>query len=209
MFQIKKFETRAVFACSVYVVSSEKGNFIVDPGYYDSKIANYIQSIGGIEFVLITHGHFDHISGINSLIKDYPNATIYAYKDEIEVINDPRKNCSYLYDGSKLTIDKDIEPLDEGKMKLFNHDVNIIHTPGHTKGGVIYLFDEGKAVFTGDTIIGESIGRYDLPTASENKLYQSLDKIKKLNIPNDYKAYFGHGDPYSFEKLYRVNIYLK
>lgn len=209
MFEVKKFETRATFACNVYVIKSDKGNFIVDPGYCDNKMLSYINSIGGIDFILITHGHFDHIYGVNTIVKEYPNAIIYAHKDEIDVINDPRKNCSLLYDGSRLTIEKDIEPLDEGNIKLSNHLVNVIHTPGHTKGGAVYIFNEDKVVFTGDTIICESIGRYDLPTSSENKLYQSIDKIKKLNIPTDFKAYFGHGEPYTFEKLYRVNIYLK
>ena len=207
--EVKRFETRASFACNVYVCKSEKGNFIVDPGYYDLKMLSYIKSIGGIDFILITHGHFDHIYGVNTLVKEYPNVEIYAHKDEIEVINDPRKNCSYLYDGSKLTLDGDIIPLDEGKMKIKDHQIFVLHTPGHTKGGAIYIFHDEQVVFTGDTIICESIGRYDLPTSSENKLYDSINKFKKLNIPSTYRAYFGHGESYTFEKLYKVNIYLK
>lgn len=209
MLEIKKFENTKGFSCCVYICKSDKGNFIVDPGYFDDKIHNYIKSIGGIDFILITHGHFDHIYGLNAICQLYPEIDVYAYKEELDVIYDPRKNCSVFFDGSRVEIEKDIFPLDEGIILIKDHSIRVIHTPGHTKGGVIYILDEEKVVFTGDTIIGESIGRYDLPTSNFSNLCNSLNKIKELKIPNDYKAYFGHGEPFSFEKLYRVNNYLK
>ena len=207
--EIKLFNTSATFACNVYVCSSKKGNFIVDPGYVDDKMLNYISSIGGIDFILLTHGHFDHIYGLNKLTSLYPNVEVYAYKDELEVIYDPRKNCSVLFDGRRLEIEKDILPLDEGKINIKGYTLNVLHTPGHTKGGAVYLFEEEKAIFLGDTIICESIGRYDLPTSNQAKLLNSINKIKELKLPLDYYAYFGHGTPYKVEKLLRVNIYLK
>ena len=209
MFEVRKFENRQSFSCSVYVVKSEKGNFIVDPGYCNPRMLDYIDSIGGLDFILITHGHFDHIYGIHHLIDRYPDCEVYAYKDELDVIYDPRKNCSIYFDGNRLEVNVEVNPLDEGVTKIKNHNVKVVHTPGHTKGGCLYIFDEDKAVFTGDTIICESIGRYDLPTSSEASLFNSLNKIKKLKIPSSYIAYFGHGEPFSFDKLYRVNPYMK
>lgn len=207
--EIKRMENTKGFSCNVFICKSSKGNFIVDPGYVNEKMINYIKEIGGIDFILITHGHFDHIYGLNSLTNLFPECEVYAYKDELDVIYDPRKNCSIFFDGNRLEIEKDILPLDEGKIKIKDHLLRVIHTPGHTKGGCVYIFDDAEAVFTGDTIICESIGRYDLPTSSHASLFNSINKIKELNIPSSYKAYFGHGEIFTFEKLYRVNNYLK
>ena len=87
------------------------------------------------------------------------------------------------FDGNRLEVNVEINPLDEGINKIKEHFIKVVHTPGHTKGGCLYIFDEDKAVFTGDTIICESIGRYDLPTSSEATLFNSLEKIKELKIP--------------------------
>ena len=209
MFNVKIFNSTTSFSCNVYVCSSSKGNFVVDPGYVDDRLLKYIASIGGIDFILITHGHFDHIYGLNKLTSLYPNASVYAYKDELEVIYDPRKNCSLAFDGNRLEIEKDIIPLDESTININNYSIKVIHTPGHTKGGAVYIFDEEKAVFFGDTVICESIGRYDLPTSNEAKLFNSLTKIKELKLSLDYIAYFGHGTPYKVEKLLKINSYLR
>lgn len=209
MMNVKQFNSNTTFSCNVYICSSKQGNFIIDPGYVDDKMIKYINEIGGIDFILITHGHFDHIYGLNKLVDLYPNVDVYAYKDELDVIYDPKKNCSVLFDGRRLEIEKDIIPLDEGMIAINGYKIRVIHTPGHTKGGVIYIFDNEKSVFFGDTVICESIGRYDLPTSNQAKLFNSLNKIKELELSHDYSAYFGHGNPYTIEKLFKVNNYLK
>lgn len=206
---IKLFNNPFEFACNVFICSSNKGNFIVDPGYCDDKMLKYIDSIGGIDFILLTHGHFDHIYGLNKLTSNYPKAVVYAYKDELEVIYDPRKNCSIAYNGIRLEIEKDIVPLDEGTIRLGEYEIKVIHTPGHTKGGAVYILDDEKVIFFGDTIICESIGRYDLPTSNEAKLFNSINKIKELNLPSDYICNFGHGNSFKVERLLKVNTYLK
>ena len=206
---VKRFIANVGFSCNLYVCKSEKGNFIVDPGFCDDKVLKYISSIGGIDFILITHGHFDHLYGLNKLVKQYPNAKVYAYKDELDVIYDPKKNCSLLYDGVRLEIECDIFPLEEGKITIEKHNIFVLHTPGHTKGGAIYVFDDEQTVFTGDTIICESIGRYDVPTSNEAQIFNSLNKFKALNLKPNYNVYFGHGDSYTIDKLFKVNIYLK
>lgn len=208
--KVKRFCSKKMFSCNVFIVSSEKGNFIIDLGYFDKEIDNYIKSIGGISFVLTTHGHYDHIFGLNDFHELYPNVPIYAYREEMDVIYNPRKSHSFNHPERRNYIpDFNLIDLDEASYNLNEIKFDVIHTPGHTKGGVLYYFKEDNILFTGDTIIGESIGRYDLPTGSEVELYDSLNKIKGLNIKDEVMIYSGHGESYPYGKLKKFNIYLR
>ena len=212
--KVKRFECTTMFSCNEYVCSIGNKNFIIDPGFYSKKVKEYIESIGGISFILLTHGHYDHISGINDLLKDFPSVKVYVYKEEIDLIMNPKKNCSSSRwdcpsEYKNYVPNIDIEPLDEGKFEIDGINFEIIHTPGHTKGGCMYYFKDEKVLFTGDTILGESIGRYDLPTASEGELFNSLAKVREKNFPSDVTCYFGHGEAFSYDKLLRVNMYLR
>ncbi|MDD6302747.1 MAG: MBL fold metallo-hydrolase [Bacillales bacterium] len=203
---VKKFVCKERFSCNVYICSSSKGNFIVDLGYFDNKINDYIKLIGKIDFVLLTHGHYDHISGVNEFHALYPNVPIFAFKDEFDIFTNPKKSCSVYYHNYVPTFD--LIPLQEGKTKLNNYEFEVIFTPGHTHGSVLYYFKEENVIFFGDTIIGNSLGRTDLPSGSEVKQRLSLEKIKSMEFPSDMECYFGHGEQLSFAKLKKVNIYL-
>lgn len=212
--KVKKFVSQEMFSCNEYVVSIDNTNFIVDPGFYSKKVKDYILSLGGISFLLLTHGHYDHISGINEIINDFPSIKVYAYKEEIPLIMNPNKNCSSSRwdcppQYKNYIPNCEILPLEEGKMTLENINFEVIHTPGHTFGGCMFYFKEENLLFTGDTILCESIGRYDLPTANESELFSSLKKVKDHNFPSETTCLFGHGEAFTYEKLLRVNMYLK
>lgn len=211
--KVRTFVSRDYFSCNTYIVSKDNINFIVDPGCYNKKIKEYISSLGGLSFILCTHGHFDHIGSLDEILSDFPDAKVYAFRDEIEVIMNPNKSltsqCPDRGSDFHSYIPKcDINALDEGLNRIQNIEFEVIHTPGHTKGSAIFLFKEDHICFMGDTIICESIGRTDLPTSSQEELFSSLKKIVSLNISRETECYFGHGYMLKYEKLLEKNIFL-
>lgn len=207
--KIRKFISNKAFSSNVYVCSKNNINFIIDPGYFDQEINNYLKQNGGASFVLLTHGHFDHTMGIDSLIKYYPNTKVYAYYDEIDLISNSKLNGSQSFLNIKYNPSFEINPLYEGKNMIEGISFHIFHNPGHTNGSVSYYFDEDKVIFTGDFIFAHSIGRCDLPRGSEAKMYNSIIAFKNLKIDNEVMLYPGHDQVISIEKLFKVNPYLK
>ncbi|MGN1295931.1 MAG: MBL fold metallo-hydrolase [Bacilli bacterium] len=205
---IQKFVNSKSFSCNLYILSSEKGNLLIDPGYYDESIRNYIQKIGGISSILITHGHFDHIMGLNAIYQDFQDVKVYIFDLEETVLLKPSMNCSS-YIGQPYIPTCPLELLQEGKFKIDGYEIEVIHTPGHTKGSCMFYFKDENVLFTGDTIIGQGIGRTDLPTGSESKLFASLYKIKNFNFNDSLRCYFGHEKPLNYGQLKEINYHLK
>ncbi len=171
-----------------YIVSDEKTKdaFIIDPGFESQRIKKFIDDKGlEIKYIINTHGHADHI-GCNS---DFP-VPIYIHEADAEFLTDPVKNLSTLF-GKNIT-SPPAERLLKGGDSVFLNDlkIDIIHTPGHTPGGICLKID--STVFTGDTLFRGSIGRTDFPYGDSRKI---LEAIKQYLLPMDdsTKLYPGHG----------------
>lgn len=106
---IETFRNRLFFSCSVHVISSEKGNLVVDPGYYGHDVKKYIDKLGRVDAILLTHGHWDHIYGLQSLHEDRPEATIFLYEGQKEFLTSPYLNCS-----RDLVLDVEVTEVKEG-----------------------------------------------------------------------------------------------
>ena len=81
---VRSFTNPKTFSCYVHVIKSEGGNILIDPGYYDGDLKEYVESIGGVDVVLLSHCHVDHIIGLNALKRDYPNAKVYIGASDLE-----------------------------------------------------------------------------------------------------------------------------
>lgn len=145
-----------------------------------------------LKYILLTHGHFDHIAGI----RPNPNVKIVMNKEDLDWLN---KANQYLpmFGIPEISIPKiDIFVNDGDIIKLGNLEIKVITTPGHTQGGVCYLVD-GK-LFSGDTIFRESVGRCDLEGGNFNQIVDSIEK-KIFTLPAETLIYPGHGRMTSVE----------
>lgn len=176
-----------------YIVNKQGSDacFVVDPGEEAEKIANYIRKKDmKLEGILLTHGHFDHITGVSELVS-LLGGKVYALQDEKELLASPQLNGSPMM-GYEVAIEPDMFLRDGEKISIAGITLQVIHTPGHTKGGCCYYVEEEKTLFSGDTIFMESIGRTDFPTGNGRELIDSI-RNKVLVLPDEVKIYPGHG----------------
>lgn len=151
--------------------------------------------------ILLTHGHFDHIWGLEEL-KELSGAKVYAYEEEKEVCENASVNVSKGA-GRPCEITADEYVKDGATISVAGMNCQLIATPGHTKGSCCYYFEEEGILISGDTLFQESVGRTDLPTGSMSALVRSV-KEKLMVLPADVKVYPGHGESTTigYEKEY-------
>lgn len=176
-----------------YIINCEGSTscLVVDPGEDGEKIASWIQKRGfTCEGILLTHGHFDHITGVSELLS-LVGGKVYACEQEKELLMDPQLNASTMM-GYEVALEPEILLRDGQIFEAAGMTFRVIHTPGHTKGSCCYYAEEDKVLFCGDTIFMESVGRTDFPTGNGGELLDSV-RNKVLTLPDDVKIYPGHG----------------
>ena len=188
---------------NTYLVIDDRSNcVIIDP----SDAEHIIDIINENHFtpiaVLLTHGHFDHIWALDDLLRSYP-VPVYIHTEDAKMLTNNELNLSirFGYDfPSKFKFNAPVLINDGDILKLSDLEFKVIHTPGHTAGGVCYLID--SSLFTGDTLFYLTVGRTDCYTADIGQLKNSLEILKTLN--DDITIYPGHGKStdLKFEKRY-------
>lgn len=179
------------YRTNCYLVSdNNKDAFLVDPGDEAEKILAEIEKYQlNLKFILLTHGHFDHVLAVDRIKEEYPNIDIFMNEKDIFLLDQIVEQGIYV----KKFLHKfksDVIAVKEGD--LINHGdeiIKVIETPGHTPGGVCYLF--GKDLFSGDTLFYHTFGRVDLPFSSSGDMKTSLEKIFKFDPA--LKIWPGHG----------------
>lgn len=172
--------------------STGKG-FIVDPGGWNVQMKDQVLKMDlDPQFIILTHGHADHIMGIEDLKKDFPDTKIVANENEREMLADTGFNMSSQF-GLPSSIDADLWVKGGDHLRVGDLDLEFIYTPGHSPGGMcIYIADEG-ILFSGDTLFRASIGRTDFPGCSFPELERSIHE-KLWILPDDTRVYPGHMD---------------
>ncbi|MDD6311245.1 MAG: MBL fold metallo-hydrolase [Firmicutes bacterium] len=186
-----------------------KKGFIVDPGGYSKNLTDKIMELGvNIEYIILTHGHADHIMGVEDFMNDFGDAKIIAAKAEKEMLESVPLNMSAQF-GQAVTVEADIFVEDGDEMSVGNMDLQFFDTPGHTPGGMVIYVKNGATLFSGDTLFHTSIGRTDFPGGSFDALRESiLNKIYVL--PDETKVLPGHMSPTTigFEKVNNPFVHL-
>lgn len=179
----------ALIDCTDYI--SELGAVLKE---YDAKL----------KYILLTHGHFDHIMGVPKIKQEF-GAKVYLHKDDKELVDnsDEFMISVGMQPFEHPEIDKYI---DEGEeIYLGKNKIEVIHLPGHTQGGVGYLVD--GMLFAGDSIFLESVGRTDLPGGNHKQLIESI-KNKIFSLDGDTILYVGHGTNTTVEHEKKYNEFV-
>ena len=176
---------------NTYLVSDENGTgFIVDPGGYSKAMAAKIaEDQLQIPYIILTHGHADHIGGVEQFLEQFPEAKVVACEDEREVLMNPYFNSSMELYGRRISIDADLYVGDGDALQVGEITLTFRKTPGHSPGGMIILTD--GVCFSGDTLFQASIGRTDFYGGDFPLLLDSI-RTKIFTLPDDTIVLPGH-----------------
>lgn len=182
-----------------------KDAFVVDPGGSSENIIEAIDKNElNIKYILLTHGHFDHVGAVAALVKKY-KAPVYMSKDDRAFLESPKEVRASSFGMQIEAADVDVFVKEGDEIPFSEGTIKVIETPGHTLGSVCYLFE--NYLFAGDTLFNGSIGRTDFPESDHSLMIESLKKLKKLD--DDIYVLSGHGpeSQISYEKM--TNPYLR
>ena len=194
---------------NTYIVVNGDSGFVVDPGGdADEIFAIFKKQKAKIDAILLTHAHFDHIGGVAQLVKiasesegkTQSTPTVFLHREEVEKIGS-YKNMGFSMNANPEKFVPDVLLIGGETLDISGLKVKVIHTPGHSKGGVCYVV--GNKIFVGDTLFFTSYGRTDFYDGNAKDLKNSI--VNKLfNLKGNYTLLPGHGAPTTLE-FERVN----
>jgi len=191
------------------LIDEESGDYVlIDPSATGEAFLDFIEKRGlkreGLKYILLTHGHFDHITGADE-IRDITGAPLAVHAKDSDCLYDPDKNAyKYFFREDLILRPADIILHDGDVLTLGKNEIKVVHTPGHTLGSVCYFTED--IIYTGDTLFDRSIGRTDLYGGSQATLEESLRKL--VSLERDYTIYPGHGSVSTISKQIKFNPYL-
>jgi glyoxylase-like metal-dependent hydrolase (beta-lactamase superfamily II) len=180
----------------------------VDPGGYNPVLAKKVKEENiEIEYILITHGHSDHICGVKEHQAEFEGCKVVAHAAEEAMLHDVRFNFSAEF-GMPYTVDADIYVNDGDELKVGNIDLKFFHTPGHSPGGMCIYAENENVLFSGDTLFRQSIGRTDFPGGSMSALINGI-KDKLYTLPDDTVVYPGHAESTTIAREKKYNPFIR
>ncbi len=191
-----------------YIIEDEKDAVIIDPGYIEPEIIDYIkENENKVKYILLTHRHFDHVAAAVTLRKK-TGAKIVVHKLDECGLNDAEKSLANMwendYEYPNSNSRADILVAEGDIISAGNLKFSVIETPGHSEGGVCYISQ--NLLFTGDTLFCGSIGRTDFFGSNAVDMVKSLKRLKAM--PRDMVIYTGHGNSSTIGREIDSNIYL-
>lgn len=188
-----------------YLITDENTNksALVDCPEFSEKLADFIGD-AHIEYILLTHGHFDHIAGVYDVKEKY-NCKVAISKEDEPMLSSTKLSLGAFCGVFHKPVDADLIVADNDVVNIGDIQIKVIATPGHTKGSVCYVADD--CLFSGDTLFYLSCGRTDFPGGSVSEMKQSLKNLSLLN--GNYKVYSGHGAQSTLDFERQNNPYMR
>ncbi len=175
------------FASNTYILISGQDAAVVDPSAHLTEIKCNLGSLR-MRYILLTHGHFDHILSLDSLRAAF-RCEVYVHQEDAKMLKDPSLNASEFFGMDFASLGADRFLRDGDLISLGKEEIKVISTPGHTPGSVCY--DCGSDIICGDTLFSSGYGRYDLPEGDPRKLFDSLSNLARINT--NPMIHPGHG----------------
>lgn len=189
--------------CSLIIDEKTNQSALVDCNEFSQKMIDMIGDTN-LKYILLTHGHFDHIIGVKSVKEKYGAQVVISKEDE-PMLNSSKLSLAAFCNAPQNNVDADIIVKDGDEITLGEIKIKVMATPGHTSGSVCYIAE--NCIFSGDTLFYCSCGRTDFPSGSPEQMMSSLQKLKALD--GDYKVYTGHNNLTTLDFERKNNPYMK
>ncbi len=178
---------------------------VIDCGRCTQQLVDELKG-ENVKYILLTHGHFDHINGVAELKKHFPEAKLAVHSLDAKCLSDDELSMGRFFGiVCNEKCEADILLYDNDTLTFGSSEIKVMHTPGHTQGGVTYVFENN--LFTGDTLFYRSVGRTDFPGGSFPVLHASVTRL--FSLEGDYKVYPGHEKSTTLEIERKLNPYIK
>ncbi len=208
MIKIECFPLGEIEANCYFVTDPEaKVSLLVDMGDASGEVEEKVRQFGAdrLQYLLLTHGHFDHIGYAAQMKQKFPNMQIVIGKEDADFTNDDRLNLAGHFGLRQEHFTADILAEEGSELAFGTETVKVLATPGHTRGGVCYVL--GNSIFTGDTLFRGSVGRTDFPTSSTPDMLRSVKKLAELD--GNYHLYCGHGADTTLDFERKNNMFMR
>lgn len=189
--------------CSLIIDEKTNQSALVDCNEFSQKMIDMIGDTD-LKYILLTHGHFDHIIGARDTKAKYGAKVVISSEDE-PMLSSSKLSLAAFCNAPQNDVEADVVVADGDEITLGDTVIKVMSTPGHTLGSVCYIAE--NCIFSGDTLFYCSCGRTDFPSGSLEQMMSSLQKLKALD--GDYKVYTGHNNLTTLDFERKNNPYMK